>query len=304
MVNRKITKISKEDVILDSINYFVLSIILVSTLYPFYYVLIISFNEGIDASRGGIYFWPRTPSLENYRLIFSESKWLNAFKISVLRTILGTVSGLFFTAMVAYGLSHKELLFKRFYFVAIIFTMYFSGGIIPYYVLLKSLGLLDNFWVYVIPMMLNPFFAMVMVSFFREMPNVLKESAKIDGANDLRIFFSLILPLSKPVLATIALFTSVLHWNSWLDAAYFIQTPKLKTMSYYMMEIINKSMTFNMKGSSAGASAQEALGMATSITTKSIQMATIVVAVTPILLVYPFLQRYFIKGMMIGAVKG
>jgi putative aldouronate transport system permease protein len=152
--------------------------------------------------------------------------------------------------------------------------------------------------------MLNPFFAMVMVSFFREMPNVLKESAKIDGANDLRIFFSLILPLSKPVLATIALFTSVLHWNSWLDAAYFIQTPKLKTMSYYMMEIINKSMTFNMKGSSAGASAQEALGMATSVTTKSIQMATIVVAVTPILLVYPFLQRYFIKGMMIGAVKG
>lgn len=214
----------QKDLVFDSVIYVVLFIIMLTMLYPFYYVLIASFNKGSDSLLGGVYLWPRNFTLENYRVFMDDPKWVKAFLISVLRTVSGTLLGLLLTSIVAYGLSHRDLLFSKVYFTVIVFAMYFSGGLIPYYVVLRSLGLLNSFAVYIIPSMLSTFFLLIAISFFREIPAELKESAHIDGAGELTIFFRIILPVSTPVLATMALFMGVGQWNSWLDSAYFVQS--------------------------------------------------------------------------------
>jgi putative aldouronate transport system permease protein len=289
---------SLEDVFVDGINYISLSFILLITLYPFYYVLVISFNNGLDTMVGGVYFWPRKFTLENYGTFFSDSKWMSAFVVSVLRTVVGTFLGVMFTCMVAYGLAYKDLMYKKLYFSLVIFAMYFSGGLIPYYVVLKSLHLLNSFSVYVIPSMLNTFFLLIAISFFREIPGELEESAKVDGANELYIFLKIIIPVSMPMVATMALFLGVGQWNSWLDSAFFVQDEHLRTLTYRMIEIINQS--------SAPREQQGALysGQASSVTSFSLQVTAMVVATVPVMCVYPFLQKYFVKGIMLGSVKG
>jgi len=198
---------------------------------------------------------------------------------------------------VAYGLSHRNLLFHRTYFTIIIFAMYFSGGLIPYYVVLRSIGLLNSFGFYVIPSMLSTFFLLIAISFFRDIPGELKESAHIDGANEVVIFFKVILPVSMPLIATMALFTGVGQWNSWLDSAYFVQSDELRTLAYRMMEVINKS---NAPMDSIAIANSSSAG----VTSYSLQVAAMVISVAPIVCVYPFLQKYFVQGVMLGSVKG
>lgn len=293
---RRRKKISLEDLLVDGVIYLLGLIILFVTVYPFLYVLIISFNEGVDASLGGIYWWPRKFTLENYEQFFNDSKWLVGLGVTVLRTVAGTLIGVLFTTLVAYGLSFQNLAGRRLYMTIIVISMYFSGGIIPYYTLLKELHLIDTFFVYVIPGALNTFFLMVGVSFFGDIPGSLRESAKMDGASELTVFRKIILPISTPFLATLTLFIGVGHWNNWYDSAFFVKTKELRTLSYLMMEVINKSMVSSGAGS---ATAQTA----SATTTLSIQTAAMVVAVAPILCVYPFLQKYFVTGIMIGSVK-
>ncbi len=290
MLKRK----SVEDVVVDVVIYLVLSVILFATLYPFYYLLITSFNSGKDTLLGGSYLWPSSFTLENYAMFFSRPEWLTALFVSVGRTIIGAVSGVLFTCLVAYGLSHKDLMFKKFYFVVIIFAMYFSGGLIPYYVVLRSLGLLDTFGVYIIPSLLNTFFLLIAISFFREIPQELKESAYIDGANEFTVFYKIVLPVSKPLLATMSLFIGVGQWNSWVDSAYFVTSDSLRTLTYRMIEIINRSRV-----------PQDAIAHAagSGVTSYSLQVTAMVVSVVPILCVYPFLQKYFVQGIMLGSVK-
>jgi putative aldouronate transport system permease protein len=289
-----------EDRIVDGVNYLLLTIIFIATFYPFYYLIVISFNDGLDASLGGIYFWPREFSLVNYTTILSDPKWISAFFVSVARTLVGTFVGVLFTCMVAYGLSHKKLMFKKVYFPLFIVGMYVSGGLIPFYVVLRSLHLLNSFWVYVIPTMLNLFLLLIAISFFRELPSELEESAKIDGANDLRIFFSIILPVSKPILATMSLFIGVGQWNSWLDSAYYVQSEKLRTLTYRMIEVINSStVPQDLQGAAVDYAAKAAQA-----TPFSLQITAMVISIIPIICVYPFLQKYFVKGATIGAVKG
>lgn len=285
------------DKVIDIINYVCLAVITFLTVYPFYYILIISLNSGIDATRGGIYFWPRVFTLENYEKILSDPKWVNALMVSIFRTVAGTGLAVFFTSMVAYGLSHKNLVFGKWYYRVVIFSMYFSGGLIPYYILLNNLGLINTIWVYIIPSLLNCFLVLIMISFFKEISPSLRESAYIDGANDLIIFLRIILPISKPVLATVVLFNAVAHWNAWIDSAYFVSNPNLRTMSYLMMEIINRSQVSNARD------AQSAFRASTNVTTRSIQSAVIIISTAPILITYPFLQKYFVKGIMLGSVK-
>ncbi|ANY67118.1 ABC transporter permease [Paenibacillus sp. BIHB 4019] len=287
-----------EDWVVDTLNTLLMLVVLIATLYPFYYVLIISFNEGVDASRGGIYFWPRKFTLENYTTFINDYKWRAGFLVSSARTIVGTVLGVLFTSLVAYGLSYKNLIFKKIYFPIIIVAMYFSGGLIPYYVVLRELHLLNHFGVYVIPTMLNLFFLLIAISFFREIPEDLQESARIDGASDLKIFYTIILPVSRPLLATMSLFLGVGQWNSWMDSAYFVQNENLRTLTYRMIEITNQSTMPLDAASSAYASTM------TTVTTFSIQITAMVVAILPIVCVYPFLQKHFVKGVMLGAVKG
>ncbi len=291
---------SAEDWILDTLIYSFAAVVFIATLYPFYYVLVVSFNEGIDSTRGGVFLWPRSFTFENYMAVFSDDAWTRAVLISVLRTVVGTVLGVSLTSMVAYALSHDNLRGRKIYFLAIIVSMYFNGGIIPYYVTLRALGLLNTFWVYVVPTMLNGFLVLVMVAFFRDIPKSLEESAHIDGANDLQIFVRIVLPISKPVLATVSLFFGVAQWNAWLDSVLFVRSPDLRPLSFLMMEVINSSrISAMMSGMDVSMAAT-----ATQVTTLSIQMTTIVITVVPIVLVYPFLQKHFVKGVLLGSVKG
>lgn len=290
-----------EDNIMDTVIYAILIVVFVMTVYPFYYSVVISFNHGIDASRGGIYFWPRVFSLDNYKAVFSNQELLTGFGITISRTVVGTFATLLFTGLFAYSLANNQLIFRTTYITLLIIAMYFSGGLIPYFILIKKLHLMNSFLVYIVPLLLNAFYTIIMMSFFRELPQELKESAKMDGASDMRIFFRVVIPISAPVFATVALFAGVEHWNSWLDAAFFVTDKELKTISFMLMELINKANLTAVQGVDAERAATYA---AQTFTAETIRMATMIVVVIPIVCVYPFLQRYFVKGIMVGSIKG
>ncbi|MDQ0920357.1 carbohydrate ABC transporter permease [Paenibacillus sp. V4I5] len=286
-----------EDRVLDSIIAVVLVIIVFVTVYPFYYILLITFNAGTDTAAGGMYLWPRSFTLGNYLYFLENPKWIKSLGISVLRTIIGTSLAVLFTCLVAYGLSKRDLIFRRSYFLIVIVSMNFSGGLISYYIVLKSLKLINTFGVYVIPSMLNLFFLLIAISFFREIPDELGESARMDGASEIRIFTKIILPVSMPLLATMSLFLGSGQWNSWLDSAYFVQDEDLRTLTYRMMQVINQSMV-------PSGEAQMAAMSRSSVTPFSIQATAMVISIVPILGVYPFLQKHFVSGIMLGSVKG
>ncbi|MFD2115506.1 carbohydrate ABC transporter permease [Paenibacillus yanchengensis] len=290
---------TREDFWVDTINYILLAVVTIMMVYPFYYILIVSFNVGSDtAAGGGMYFYPRQFTLENYVYFLKEPKWVDAFFVSVLRTIIGTIVSVLFTCLVAYGLAQPGLMFRRTYFSIFVVAMYVSGGLIAYYVILRSIGLINKFGVYIIPSMLSLFFLMIAVSFFREIPPELGESARMDGAGELKIFISLILPLSLPLLATMGLFLGSGQWNAWLDSAYFVQSQKLRTLSFRMIEVMNQA---SFRPSDA---ATASYSSGTAVTQFSVQVTAMIISIVPMMAVYPFLQKYFVQGMMLGSVKG
>ncbi|MBD5394615.1 MAG: carbohydrate ABC transporter permease [Lachnospiraceae bacterium] len=296
---RKTKHRTKEDCIIDFIVYFLAVFIFIVTFYPFYLSIVMAFNEGKDALRGGIYLWPRVFTTENFKELVRDTAWGRALIVTILRTILGTGVTVFFTTLMAYGLSFQNLRGRKTYMIMIIIAMYFSGGVIPYYMVLRTLHLVNSFWVYIVPGAINLFYVLVAISFFEGIPKEMGESARIDGASEITIYLRLIFPVSKPLLATIAIFTAVGHWNSWYDSAFFIQNKDLRTLGYQLMSIINKANVSNTPlDAYSGSQAQQ------SLTPMSIQLAAMLVAVGPILLVYPFFQRYFVSGLTIGAVKG
>jgi putative aldouronate transport system permease protein len=286
-----------EDRIVDGVNYTLLGMIAFLTLYPFYYVLIASFNLGEDTAKGGLYLLPRAFTLSNYTFFFKDPKWIDAFGVTALRTVVGTALSVLFTSLVAYGLAKPDLVLRKLYFLLVVVAMNVSGGLIAYYVVLRGIGLLNTFGVYVIPTMLNLFFLMIAISFFRDIPPDLAESARIDGAGETFIFLKIVLPVSLPLLATMALFLGSGQWNSWLDSAYFVQDQSLRTLAYRMMEVVNQTM---IGSDSQAAQFTSKLG----VTQFSVQVTAMVISVFPIMCVYPFLQKHFVQGMMLGSVKG
>ncbi|MBM7604192.1 putative aldouronate transport system permease protein [Metabacillus crassostreae] len=294
----KLNRRTKGEYIFDNLNMLFMLIICFITLYPIWYVLVNSLNDGIDAMKGGIYWWPREFTLENYKAVFANPGIVTSFGVTIAKTIIGTLTHVFFTAMVAYALSRKELYGRNIYMVFGIITMFFSGGLIPYFLLIRDLGLFDNFLVYVIPTLFNFFHLIIFVSFFRELPKSLEEAAKMDGANDLMIFVKVIIPLSMPVIATIALFQGVYQWNDYFAGVIFINNPELQPIQTYLYKVVAESSSNQMMLNAPG-------GITTkTVTSQSIKLATMVVTTLPIVLVYPFLQKYFVKGMLIGSVKG
>ncbi|MCL2193913.1 MAG: carbohydrate ABC transporter permease [Treponema sp.] len=273
-------------------------VICVLILYPVWNVTVISFNDAQDAMLGGIYLWPRQFSLESYRIVFMNPAIMQAFFITIMRTVIGTVTGVFFTSMVAYAFSKRYIFGSKFYITVGMITMFFGGGLIPYFILLRSIGLFDTFLVYIIPALFNFFFCIIFMTFFREMPASLEESAKIDGANDFGIFIKIILPLSMPVIATIALFSGVGHWNDFFAGVMFVIDPNLEPIQTFLFRVVSGAdAARTVVGLPAGVQAQ-------AVTALSVQLATMVVTTAPIIFIYPFLQRYFVKGVMIGAIKG
>lgn len=287
-------KRGKNEWILDVIVYVLLIAFCFLCLYPFWFVLVSSFNDGHDMMKGGVYWWPRKFTTENYVMFFRQNDWLNAIKISILRTAIGGAATTLFTCLVGYALSRRKLMGGRIFRFLFVFSMYVSGGLIPFYVVLRFLGLLNSFLVYIIPTLLNLYFCMIAINFFQSIPESLYEAAELDGATEIKIFIQVVLPLSAAFLATLALFTAVGQWNSWLDSIYYVQNKELRPMAYLMISIINRTTTNN--------SAQD-LSDTVTLTTMATQSTAVVVAVAPILCVYPFVQKYFVKGMMIGSVK-
>ncbi|WP_312369760.1 carbohydrate ABC transporter permease [Lachnoclostridium sp.] len=296
-VSSKIKR-SKGTLIFDILNTIFMLFICFVCIYPIWYVIVNSLNDATDALMGGIYWWPRQFSLQNYRTVFSDNSVLQAFKVTIAKTLIGTTVNVFFTAMVAYSLSKKNLIGRKYYMAFGTITMFFSGGLIPTFLLFKGLGLLNNFWVYVIPAAFNFFNLLIMINFFREIPEALEESAKIDGANDFTIFRKVILPLSKPVLATIALFAGVGQWNDYFGGLMYITDNRsLEPIQTYLYRMVAQVQSSQMAGSIASnISAKDS-------TSTAIKLAAMVITTLPICCVYPFLQKYFVKGMMIGAVK-
>ena len=282
---------------------FLLALVLV-TLYPFYYLLIYSLNDGFDATRGGIYLFPREFTLANYQLVLSNPFIRSAYVVTIGRTLVGTVLGVAVTACCAYGLSFRDLPYKRWITVIILIPMLFSGGLIPYYLQLKALSLLNNFWVYILPSLFSIWNMFIMRNFFISVPDSLREAANIDGANHIQILVRVILPISLPMIAAISLFTGVYHWNEWFSGMFYVDKPSLIPMQTFLQKLMSANSLSAITGSSEMSEAQyRASQISKKVSLMSVKMSTVMVGTLPILCVYPFLQKYFVKGVMIGAVK-
>jgi putative aldouronate transport system permease protein len=276
------------------------------TLYPFIYVLIYSLNEGQDAVRGGIYLWPRKFTLYNYRYVLTSGTVQQAYLITIGRTVIGTILSLIVTGVTAYGVSFKTLPYRRGIMFYILIPMLFSGGLIPYYIQLASMRLINTFWVYVIPSLFNIWNMFVLMKFFMALPESLRESAIIDGANELVVLWKIIIPVAMPSIAAIALFTAVGHWNDWYTGAFFVNSNKLIPLQTYLQRILSSDNIATLTSGSPAMAAEAALRNSDvlTMTLKSLKTAAVMIGTIPILCVYPFLQRYFVKGVMVGSIKG
>ncbi len=289
--------------IFDAVNNLILLLIALSMLYPFVYVLAISLNDPNDSQLGGIWLYPRVLSLESYKIIFSDPSLLQALWISVSRTVLGTVLTVFGCSMFAYVFTRNEFVLykplKGFFFFAMFFG---GGGLIPTYLLYLNLGLYDNFLVYIIPTIINLWYVTLFRTYFRSIPGELLEAARIDGAGEFAIYWRVLLPVSKPIIATITLFSAVAQWNSYRDTLYYTVDKNLRSLQYIVMEIIKKAEGSQMIDRAEMFEIFH--GDASMADPVSLRMAITICTVVPIVMVYPFLQKHFMKGMMIGSMKG
>jgi len=281
------------------INGLVLVLVSVVTIYPFLNVLAISLNDSLDSMKGGITFFPREFTLDNYVVILQHPQLLSAARMTLLRTVTGWAFSLFCTSMLAYVLSKRYLIGYKFINTAFVLAMFLNAGLIPTFMLYKQLGLNNTFAVYILPSAIGIFNMVLLRNAFDALPDSLEESAKIDGANDLFIFFRIILPLAGPTLATVSLFLAVWQWNAWTDTLYYTNSESLETLQYLLMKIIRQTEAVQF---SARIRVQDKV--ARTVTSDSVKMAITIVTTVPILCVYPFVQRYFVSGITLGAVKG
>ena len=293
-VNHK--KKPASDFFLDIFKVLFLALVVIICVYPFWNIFIVSINDATDAMRGGLYFLPRKLSFASYKDILTRSTFLHSILVTLARTLVGTPLAVLVTTALAYVLSRKEMLWKKPITLIFIFTMYFGGGLVPYYMVLKNLGMLDHFIVYIFPNLVSVYNMILVRNYIEGMPDAIFESAKIDGANDLVIFFRMILPLSKPIIMTIALFVAIMHWNSWFDGIILMNKPTQYPLQSYLQTII-------IQGDTSVNSTTDWQTMAL-ISDRTVKCAQIFLSTLPIVAAYPFLQRYFVKGMVMGSVKG
>lgn len=271
-------------------------------LYPFWNTIVVSFNDAIDSIKGNVYIWPRKFTFYNYTNLFRTNKLIDAFWVSVSKTILVTICNVFLSSLTAYILSRKEFVLKKIMTIFLVATMYLSAGLIPQYFNYKDLGLINNYLVYILPGMLGAFNVIVIRTFIYGLPDSLAESAKIDGAGEFRIFIQIIMPLCKPVLATVALWVAVGAWNEWFDTYMFASSKQyLSTLQFEMMKLLSSSLIQSGPQNANLAAQSSKTG---TVTPTSVRSAITIVAALPIIFVYPFLQKYFITGLYVGGVKG
>lgn len=296
-------KATKGDIIFYTINFIIMTIIVVTTLYPFVNTLAVSFDSGMDSVKGDITIFPRVFTMANFITIFSTGTLPMAFLISVLRTVLSTVLNIILTVMLAYTLSRREYVLRKPINVILILTMYFNAGLIPGFLLNKSLGMYDSFLVYIIPGLISAFNVIVVRTYIESLPESIIESCRIDGAGDFTICYRIIFPLIIPAIAVIGMFVAVFAWNSWFDTLLYCSSDQnLSTLQFELQKILTATTAMQSVAQQNNTITNSMTGAATT-TTMSIQAATTIVAMVPILCVYPFLQKYFVGGLVIGGVK-
>ncbi|RDY27098.1 carbohydrate ABC transporter permease [Romboutsia weinsteinii] len=285
------------------INTTLIVILCLSIILPFMHILALSLNSGVDAQRGGITLLPRALTIDNYIEVFKQDNLLNGLFISVFRTVLGTTFGVGLMSMAAYALTIKTLPGRKYISFFIFFTMLFSGGTIPYYLVLNKLGLTESIWVYIIPTLYSVTNILLLRTSFNQLPSSVIEAARIDGYGEFNIFTKIVLPMSKPVLATITLFTAVGHWNDWYAGTFFVRSAKLKPLATILQEMLTRQNALaDILLKSSGEQAYTMLEKI-SITGESLQMATIIIVILPIVIMYPFIQKYFVQGITVGSIK-
>jgi len=286
------------DKVFTFFNTIIMVLFVIITLYPVLNTLAVAFNDGTDALRGGIHIWPRLWTTNNFATVLEKENLLTGAKISVARTVVGTLLSLFLNAVLAFIISRKEFIFRRSLSMFWVITMYVNGGLIPVFLLYKALGLTNSFWVYVIPGAISCYNMLVIRTYMtNSIPNSLVESAQIDGAGYAPIFAKIIPPLCKPVYATVALFCAVGQWNSWFDAMlYNRMSEKYTTLQYELMKLLS-SVT------NQGTSAEAMKNAAGAVTPTSVRAAATILTMLPIICLYPFLQKYFVQGLTLGSVK-
>ena len=285
-------------------NYLLMLGIAFICIYPFWYIIIYTFSEARLADVNPPVFLPRGFSLSNYKDIFELNGFFHSLFISVLRTVVGTFASVLSCSFLGYLFTKEEMPARKLMYRFLILTMYVSGGMIATYIVVKSYGLLNNFWVYILPMLISAYNIVLIKTFVEQLPASLEESAKLDGAGYLTVFTKIILPLSKPIIATVAVFVAVNHWNSWFDNHIYARgNESLTTLQYLLYNYLNEAQRLadQIKNTTNAAGMSQ---ISTSISPKGVRMTITVLASLPIFMVYPFMQKYFVKGIMVGAVKG
>jgi putative aldouronate transport system permease protein len=288
--------------VLDSIVHAMMIIVVLITLVPVLHVISISFSSSNAVNRGDVTLWPVEFNVEAYKIIWKAGTVPNSFMNSVKYTSLGTVINVVMTIMLAYPLSKKELTFRPFYTILIMITMFFGGGLIPSFLLVRNLNLYDTIWAITLPGAISTWNMIIMRTFFQSLPYELEESALLDGANDFQVLFKIVIPLSMASIATIALFYAVGHWNSWFGPMIYFKRAKDHPLQVILRAIVIENQMADELLEQGQAAAAEELSRA--VTSNSIKYATLVISMAPMMLIYPFIQKYFVKGVMIGSIKG
>ena len=283
--------------IFDAFNVIFLGLLALTMLYPFWYELAISLADANKVAISKVFIWPSAMSLESYKNVCSDPNIWNGYLWTIIRTVLGTLIALILGFHFAYVLSKKYFPNRTLWTGILVFTMFFSGGMVPEYLLIRDLGLMNSVFALILPGAISAYNITIMRNYLMSLPDSLEEPARIDGANDIIILYKIIVPLSMPILATIALWTAVGHWNAWFDAMLYIQKSDKQVLAITLRRIV-------IAGTNASTTSMSGEEMNTNMTSETIKAATIMVATLPILCVYPFVQKYFVKGVMVGSVKG
>ena len=297
-------KLSISDRIMSVITYVVFSLFAFVCAYPFYYIFINTISDNRLSEKGKILFWPQGFHLTNYVNLSHITGLVSAARISVARTVIGTALTVMCAAFLGYMFTRESMWLRKFWYRCIVATMYFNAGIIPWFLTMKNLHLTNNFWGYILPVMISPFYIILTKTFVESVPKELGEAAEIDGAGTLTVFFKIMLPIIKPILATVAIFTAVNQWNAFQDTLLLVTDNKLYTLQFTLYQYINQASSLSSLVKNATSASSVGSGLASAATATSVRMTVTIIVVIPIVLVYPFFQRYFVKGIMIGAVKG
>lgn len=292
------------DVLIGIITYVFFAAFAFVCIYPFYYIFINTISSNVLSQKGLIIFLPKEIHFTNYIQAMKIRGLMNAAMISVGRTLIGTLLTVMATAFLGFMFTRESLWRRKFWYRFVIITMYFNAGIIPWYLTMRNLHLTNNFLGYILPTIVSPFYIILAKTFVESIPKELQQAAEIDGAGTMKVFFRVIIPVIKPIMATVAIFTAVGQWNAFQDTLLLMTDNKLYSLQFILYQYINQASSLKQLVNSASSSTGVAQVLSTVQTATSIRMTVTIIVVAPILLIYPIFQRYFVKGIMIGAVKG